>query len=248
MKRVKLTLSFDGTPFAGFQVQKNAPTIQGALCAALKTLYRAEVPVCGCSRTDAGVHARRFVCHADLPDGADADVLLRGANALLPREISVLAYAPASDRFHARYSALHKTYRYYVWLHASRAPLYENRVLHYPYPVDCTVWDRAAKALCGTHDFKSFLAAGGKTPDSTVRTVSACKWVRDDHLAYLEITADGFLYHMVRILAGTMLDMAAGKIGASMEEILESRDRNRAGKTAPPQGLYLWDVCYPQEI
>lgn len=244
--RVRLTLSYDGSAFGGFQVQKNAESVQGALCAALKTLCRTEVAVSGCSRTDAGVHARVFVCHADLPDRKTDGAFLKSLNALLPDAVSVSELVKTDPDFHARYDAVEKTYRYYVHNAPFRAPLLSGRVLHEPRALDFEAMQKAACCFVGTHDFAAFQAAGSKVR-STVRTVTDCRLVKEsDTLFYLEISADGFLYRMVRNVMGTLLDIGRGK-DFEIPALLEQKNRKLAGRCAPPEGLYLWRVRYGDE-
>ncbi|MBR6530252.1 MAG: tRNA pseudouridine(38-40) synthase TruA [Clostridia bacterium] len=241
--RVRLDLSYDGAAFCGFQVQKNAESVQGALCRALKTLTKCDVPVSGCSRTDAGVHARVFVCHTDLPWDTLPSTFLKSLNALLPDEIGVFGAIAVADDFHARYSAKQKTYRYYVVNSPARSPLSAGRALQVYKPLALEKMQEAAKKLVGKHDFAAFQAAGSKVRD-TVRTVTKATLIKEsDTRFYLEISADGFLYRMVRNIMGTLLDIGLGK-DYDISEILASRDRERAGRCAPPEGLYLWQVDY----
>lgn len=244
--RLRLDLSYDGAPFSGFQVQKNAPSVQGELCRALRILCREEVPVSGCSRTDAGVHARHFVCHADVPDASLKPSFLKSVNALLPEAISVHRVQAVSPDFHARYSAVSKTYRYYVVNRQERAPLTAQRALHVREALDLDAMRRAASALCGTHDFAAFQAAGSAQKD-TVRTVFRCEILEEGAGIFcFEISADGFLYRMVRNITGTLLDIGRGK-DLDVPALLKGKDRTRAGRCAPPHGLYLWQVDYPEE-
>ncbi len=241
--RVRLTLTYDGSDFSGFQVQKNAPSVQGELCRALKTLCREEVPVSGCSRTDAGVHARMFVCHSDLPLHELPNTFLKSLNALLPDSIAVQTIERAEDDFHARYHAKQKTYRYYVHHSPVRAPLMDARVLFVPKALDLAAMEEAAAAFVGTHDFSAFQAAGSRVRD-TVRTVSVCRIVHEsDTLFYLEIRADGFLYRMVRNIMGTLLDIGHGKT-YDIPALLNGESREASGRCAPPHALYLWQVDY----
>lgn len=241
--RVLLRLSYDGACFSGFQVQKNAPSVQEALCRALETLSRTAVPVSGCSRTDAGVHAKEFFCHADLPFDTLPKDFLKGLNALLPDGIGVFELTPVADGFHARYHAKKKTYRYYFYVSPARRPLLDGRALHVRMPLDLAAMRRAAEQLVGTHDFRCFQAAGSQVTD-TVRTVFSCSIQPvDETLFYLEISADGFLYRMVRNVMGTLLDIGKGK-DYSVPRLLKEGDRTLAGVCAAAHGLYLWRVDY----
>ena len=241
--RVRLTLSYDGSAFSGFQVQKNAESVQHLLCEALATVCKAPIPVSGCSRTDAGVHARTFVCHADLPCDSLPPRILTSLNALLPDTIAVSEITEVSENFHARYSATGKTYRYYFTNAPVRDPLSLDRALQVKAPLDLEKMKEAATALLGTHDFAVFQAAGSKVKD-TVRTVTQAEFVKTGaHTFYFEITANGFLYRMVRNIVGTLLDIGLGK-DYDIPALLNSKDRTKAGKCAPPHALYLWQVHY----
>lgn len=244
--KLRLDLSYDGSAFCGFQVQKNGDSVQSALCRALSTIFREDVPVSGCSRTDAGVHARHFVSHAVIGTDTLPENLLKSINALLPDAIAVHRIEVVGDDFHARYSAHAKTYRYYIFNAPYRAPLYAGRVLHVPKPLDIEAMRSAAEELIGTHDFKSFQSAGSKVTDS-VRTITDCRILQDGELLYLTVTANGFLYRMVRNIAGTLIDIGHHKSTMTISEILQKRDRTYALRCAKPEGLYLWQVDYPEK-
>lgn len=241
--RIRIKLSYDGQAFCGFQVQNNAESVQGALCRALATLCREDVPVSGCSRTDAGVHAREFFCHADVSLTSIPETFVKSLNALLPDEISVFSCEEAASDFHARYSATKKTYRYYITNAVAPHPLLRRHTLHVKGVLDTAAMRRAAEQLVGTHDFAAFQAAGSKVRD-TVRTVTHAAFSEPtDDTFYFEISADGFLYRMVRNIVGTLLDLGQGK-EYDIPTLLNEKDRTKAGKCAPPHALYLWQVDY----
>lgn len=242
MKRVKLILSFDGTGLHGFQVQNKEVSVQGELNRAFQVLCKGSVPVCGCSRTDAGVHARRYHCHADLPDTVKLSALAKSLNALLPDSIRVYDVSLAPEDYHARYSVKEKTYRYYFWNAPCSNPLLKNRAAWVRFALDLETMKKEASSICGTRDFAAFQSAGAKKLESTVRTVSACRLDTSAFpLCFLEITADGFLYHMVRNIAGTLIQIGRGKETRFMETILCS-EKEKALYCAPACGLYLWNV------
>ncbi len=241
--RVKLTLRYDGTCFHGWQVQKNAVTVQETLGEAFFSLLGKRVDLTGCSRTDAGVHARAFVCHTDLDVSMPLLKLPVALNCFLPHSVALLSAEKAPDDFHARYSVTTKTYRYYILPSPVRDPFRAKRVLFWNKPLDQERFCRLAPEFVGKHDFSAFMAAGSKITDP-VRTVTDCRAFREGDCLCLEITADGFLYHMVRIIAGTLIFHSSGRPSEPICEILSSRDRGRAGFTAPPDGLYLWRVDY----
>lgn len=244
--RVRLDLSYDGAAFHGFQVQAKDNSVQAELCRALGVLFSEPIAVCGCSRTDAGVHARHFVCHACLPDSAHlSPATLKSINALVCPALSVRRIEHVSDDFHARYSATKKTYRYYLHVSPYRAPLMAGRVTHVPYALDVDAMRDACRLLVGQHDFRAFQAAGSKVRD-TVREVYSCTLTEQDgDVLYLEISANGFLYRMVRNIAGTLIAIGQGK-HYDINELLAARDRTRSGPCAPPEGLYLWQVDYEE--
>lgn len=241
--RVKLTLRYDGSEFHGWQVQKNALTVQETLGKAFFSLLGKTVDLTGCSRTDAGVHARSFVCHTDLESSIPLNKLPVALNRLLPPGIALLSAQQAPDDFHARYSVKTKTYRYYIHPSPLRDPFRAKRVLFWNKPLDGEVFCRLAPQFVGKHDFSAFMASGSKITDP-VRTVTDCRGFWDGDCLCLEITADGFLYHMVRIIAGTLIAHSGGRPGEPICDIIASRQRSRAGFTAPPDGLYLWRVDY----
>ncbi len=242
-----LEISFLGTEYAGYQVQKNAPTVQGALCACFDGIFGEGCRVTGCSRTDSGVHARSFFCTLEIPEGVQripAEALPYAANNALPSDISVITCKDVPDSFHARYDVKYKEYEYIIFNGKQRSPFFEGRALHYPHKLDAELMNKAAAVFCGTHDFKAFMAQGSDISD-TVRTVYCCSAERDGELVRIRISADGFLYNMVRIIVGTLIYVSEGKIAADgIGEIIVSKDRMRAGFTAPPYGLYLNRVVY----
>ncbi len=248
--KLLLRLKFLGTDFCGWQYQPNARTVQGTLTAAAREVFGVDCRITGCSRTDSGVHANDFAATLELPL-ADCPIpcaRIPAAFAMrLPHDVSVTAAAPVADDFHPRYTVLTKEYVYKILVSPVPDPFLYGRVWHYPkklLPDAAARMDAAAAALVGRHDFASFMAAGSKITD-TVRTVSACRVQRAGDLIIMTIAADGFLYNMVRIIAGTLLLAGAGKLDAvGMQRILEAKNRAAAGATAPPEGLYLSRVTY----
>ena len=230
MPNFRMTLSYDGTRYNGWQRQGNTPdTIQGRLEAALSDLLAQPVEVAGSGRTDAGVHARMqtasFRARTDLP----APELLRQLRARLPGDIGVLTLEETAPRFHARLSCRGKTYVYRIWNSETPNVFERHYVYALPQPLDTAAMQRAAALLCGTHDYTSF-CANRRMKKSAVRTVDA-------------ITV--FLYHMVRILTGTLLEVGLGQRDAdTMPAILAAHDRSAAGPAAPARGLILWETRY----
>lgn len=244
MRRFKLVLEYEGTAYHGWQVQPGLPTIQGTLQAALAQIAGAPVEVTGAGRTDAGVHALGQVASFAAVIRLDPPTLRRALNATLPRDIVVCRAEEAPPEFDARRSARSRTYRYTLLRRDYPSAWHARHSLYVPAPLDGEAMAEAAKAVIGTHDFSAF-RAGTCTARTPVRTVLDASWRRARDLWQFEITADAFLQHMVRILVGTLLDVGRGRRApAEVAAILASRDRRRAGKTAPPQGLCLVEVHY----
>ena len=243
--KVLLEIRFTGENYHGWQAQKNALTVQKTLQNAAEELLGEKCAVTGCSRTDAGVHARRFFCTLDCPalDRFPLDKLPTAMNALLPPDVAALSCRAVDGDFHPRYDALGKEYEYLIYNGQVRDPFYEGRAWMLPgRPLDCAKMEEEAGKLVGRHDFSSFCAAGGKIVDKT-RTVYACSVRREGDLIAVKVSADGFLYNMVRIIVGTLCDCALGS-KEDCAAILAARDRKFAGRTAPAHGLYLNRVFY----
>ena len=259
--KLLLTIAFDGGAYCGWQSQTNGPTIQRTINRALFDTYGFDCLVTGCSRTDSGVHARRYFLTAE-PDYSRSpnragdtrgiveiiplERVPRAINVHLPDDIAVISASAVLDSFHPRYSAKRKTYEYVFYDSAERNPFYRGRAYHIQ-PMDDDALRRmseAAAAMIGQHDFRAFMASGSSIVD-TVREVTECSVRREGDFIIFCVTADGFLYNMVRIMAGTVLAAARGKIDASdVKKIIELRERKKAGDTLPPYGLYLKDVVY----
>ncbi len=244
MTRIRLTLRYDGGAYHGWQVQQNAVTVQQTLQDAIERITGVRSGVIGCSRTDAGVHADMFCCTFDTDSPLRADKLCYALNAVLPRDIAVYDAIEVAPDFHPRYDAKGKRYVYRIYNGRHRNPFYEGHAVFINRPLDDVAMDKAAKAFLGTHDFAAFCAAGSSVED-TVRTVTHAAVTRKGDVVTFSVQADGFLYNMVRIMAGTLLDIAAGKIDAAdLPHIIDSLDRSRAGNTAPADGLCLQTVYY----
>jgi tRNA pseudouridine38-40 synthase len=241
-----LTLEYDGTDYAGSQFQGDTRTIQGALEAAWTKLTGEQVRWNFAGRTDAGVHARGQVANTRTATRHALATIQRALNALLPRDVAVLAAQDVPWDFHARYSAWRRDYRYLILNEAWPSPLERERMLHVPEALDVDGMAHAVEALVGEHDFATF---GVVDRGTTVRHCyhAACNavWKDGRQTIEIELSANGFLRHMVRSVVGTLLQVGRGRLGASdMATILASHDRSSAGPTAPPHGLYLERVWY----
>ncbi|MEA4831033.1 MAG: tRNA pseudouridine(38-40) synthase TruA [Oscillospiraceae bacterium] len=246
-QRVKLIISYDGTPFHGFQRQENAVTVQETLENALRSLFGYEICVGGCSRTDAGVHAEYFATHFDIPASFPAERLFCALNPFLPETIRAYESSCMPEQFNSRFCCRSKTYRYdFVTAHVP-SPFYVNRAWQLNFRLDAGKMNKAAGGFTGIHDFKSFMASGSEV-SSTVRTVNSASIVETNSGEIQKISfyinADGFLYNMVRIIAGTLVYISEGKLSPDVSEIITAKNRAAAGITAPPYGLYLYKVYY----
>jgi tRNA pseudouridine38-40 synthase len=244
MKNIRLIIEYDGSRYAGWQRQKNAVTVQQKLEEALEKLTGEEVRVIGSGRTDSGVHARgqtaNFVTGSRIPPERFSYAL----NCLLPRDIRVTASEEVSMEFHAQFSATAKTYRYSMVV-GPHGTAIGWQYYHTVYtPLDVQAMMQAAEHFKGTHDFAAFMAAGSPVR-STVRTIFHSRIEQEGSFIHYVVTGNGFLYNMVRIMAGTLIEVGKGKIQPyRIPEILASRDRVQAGFTAPPEGLFLEEVFY----
>lgn len=244
--RYKLTISYDGSDFYGFQRQRGLISVQQCLEEALSTKLNAPVTTVCAGRTDAGVHALGQVVHFDCDADLPADFGFR-LNPLLPESIAVLSCEAAPEGFHARFSAKKKTYRYDIYLSKIHAPL-KRRYAHVcVYDVDVNEMKKACEYLVGEHDFRSFALAESVRGKSTVRTIYDIHIEEGEggKLLSIFVTGNGFLHNMVRAIAGTLIDIGRGRFSSSdMPAILNSKDRRRAGKTVEGNGLFLVSVEY----
>lgn len=239
-----ISLRFDGSAYHGWQRQNNAVSVQQRVEEAAEALFKEKISVTGCSRTDARVHAECFKCNFKSNKLIPHSNIVSGMNFFLPEDIAVFSSEEVPENFNARFSCRSKEYVYKIFNSPVRNPFYLNRALFYKYPLDAAELDAQAKSFLGTHDFSAFQAAGASSL-TTVRTVFNAGVERCGDIVVFKVEADGFLYNMVRIMAGTLLYIAEGKIkSGAIPEIIESRNRIFAGKTQEPQGLYLNKVFY----
>lgn len=249
-RNLKLTLAYDGHDFAGWQVQPDRVSVQGTLVSAFEHLTGEKTLPQGSGRTDAGVHALAQIATVTTNSPIPADNLIRALNDILPRSIRVLAVEEMPPEFHARRSAVAKTYRYHIYRGAICSPFQARYVYHHPYPLDESRMIEAATLVEGEHDFTSFAAVDPERSKegleiNNVRTIFLSQWQRHgDELIYT-VRGNGFLHHMVRNLVGTFLMAGKGSLTvADVRRILELRDRSAAAATAPASGLFLVSVEY----
>jgi tRNA pseudouridine38-40 synthase len=265
VRNLRLTLSYDGAEFAGWQVQPGRTTVQGALASAIGRLSGENVLPQGSGRTDAGVHALAQVANFATASTIPTENWVKALNDILPPSIRVLEVTEAAAEFHARKSARAKTYRYRIYRGAIRPPFLARYVWHYPYPLEESAMVAAAGVVVGEHDFTSFAAVDAERVErmaagenvqtidvrttnvrpTNVRTIFASSWTREGEELIYTVRGNGFLHHMVRNLVGTFLLVGKGTVSLEdLRRILDARERTAAGPTAPSSGLYLVDVEY----
>ncbi len=243
MSRVLIHIEYDGTNYKGWQKQPGKKTIQSELESCLKQIFKTNISVSGSGRTDAKVHALNQVAHFDMPKPFETHKIAKAMSANLPKDIVVKHASPVSHNFHARKSCIKKTYIYKIFNSQSPSSILRNYTCYVSYPLDLTYLNDLAGFLIGEHDFTSFKATNSNAKTS-VRTIYQAKWEKSgSHVKFL-IEANGFLKQMIRNIVGTLLYMNLKKMPKStLSKIIESRDRTKAFKAAPPQGLYL-KRCY----
>jgi len=247
MRRIKLTVAYDGTNYHGWQFQPGSSTIEGELNKHLSELFKEEITVIGASRTDSGVHALCNVAVFDIEAKIPAEKIAYALNQRLPEDIRIRKSEEVALEFHPRKQATRKTYEYKILNEEFLNPV-ERLYAHFTYvPLEEKKMQEAAEYLIGTHDFQSFCAAGS-TAETTVRTIYDIHVKRNDNMISIQVTGNGFLYNMVRIIAGTLIEVGKGKIQPKqMKEILEARDRTKAGPTAPAKGLTLYQYQFEMD-
>ena len=244
MRNIKLTIEYDGKEYGGWQKQPNKLNIQGEIERAIEEVTGEKVDLIASGRTDAGVHALGQVANFKIEKNIPIEKIPYALNSKLKKSIRIKKAEEVPEKFHSRYTCKKKTYRYVINNSVQGTAIYRNLQYHFPEKLDEEKMNEAAQYLIGEHDFKSFKASGTSSK-SSVRTIYDAKVTRNGELVTIELTGNGFLYNMVRIIAGTLVDVGTYKIEPiDIKNILDAKDRLKAGKTLPPTGLYLVKVEY----
>ncbi len=247
-RTLKLTLEYDGTAYAGWQIQPNAPTVQGILKNAVETIMAHPVTLNGASRTDAGVHARFQVAAFRTPSPRPANIIMKGLNAVLPADIRILRVETVSSEFHPRFSAIEKTYRYRLFT-GRKLPVFDRfTCTQLRGHINLEKMETAAAFFLGTHDFSSFRDSQCSAR-TTVREITESRFnkLQNGHLEYI-ISGNRFLHHMVRIIVGTLIWIGKGKMSIEdLPALFEKKDRRFAGPTAPAKGLFLENIRFKED-
>lgn len=248
MRRIQLIVAYDGTNYHGFAKQNQTETIQGILEAALYSLTKEKIEVIGSGRTDAGVHAKAQCCIIDTNTTIPTPNLVKALNGRLPKSIVIKEGMDVKPDFHPRFMAKKKTYRYQILNSRVDDPFVGPYSYFYPYDLDLGCMEEAAKTLEGTHDFVAFCSTGSSVK-TTVRTIYSIEVRKVDDLIQIDICGNGFLYNMVRIIAGTLIEIGRHRFAPSrMQEMIEKKERKLGGPTAPPEGLTLLEVYYDDAL
>lgn len=243
-KNIKCEVSYDGSNYHGFQYQPNARTVQGELINSIYKLTKESTKIIASGRTDAGVHARKQVCNFYTNSSIPADKWTDALNSVLPKDIIVIKTEEVPFSFHSRFDVKRKTYRYSIYHNKINDVFRRNYSWFIPYPLSTDKMKQAVKLFIGVHDFTSFSSAKSDTENKIREIYDSKLWMEDNEIIF-EITGNGFLYNMVRIIVGTLVEIGRGKMPSEeISNLLKQKNRIHAGVTAPPQGLILWDVLY----
>lgn len=244
MRRLLVTIRYDGSAYHGYQVQSNALTVQEVFQNAVQKVFGKRLDVKGCSRTDSGVHANMYCISFDTDMNISDESVILALNTYLPEDVAAYDCKEVDMDFHPRYNCKSKEYIYKIYNGKYRNPFYAKYALWYRWNIDAEYLNNEAQAFVGKYDYSGFCSIKSDVED-TVREIYFCKVWREDDFVYFKVCGDGFLYNMVRIMVGTLLFVSEGKIkSGELKSIILSKDRKKAGKTAPPQGLYLNNVSY----
>lgn len=244
MSRIRLIIQYDGTDYVGWQTQPNGIAVQQKIEEELHRITGEDITLHASGRTDSGVHARAQVAHFDTDSRISEDKFAYALNAYLPEDIRII-YSGSAENFHARFDVKKKHYRYQIWNAAHMDPFMKNTALHVHSFLDVEKMNAAAKLILGEHDFKAFKSVGVELK-STVREIFSSSWKQEGALITYDVSGSGFMYNMVRILVGTMIEIGKGqREKESILEALEKGERDLLGATAPAKGLFLYRVEYP---
>lgn len=244
MKNIKIVMEFDGKNYKGWQIQKNGISVQQVVEEAIGLITQEKIAIIGVSRTDSGVHAKEYVANFLTSSSIPPERFYAAINIRLPRDIIVISSEEVDLKFNARYCSLGKTYCYTILNRKLPPVLYRDYVYHIKYKLDAVKMEEASKYFLGMHDFSSFKSRGGSTRTS-IRTIKELYIKTSGDIIKIYITGDGFLYNMVRIIVGTLVEVGLNRISVKMvEEILDAKDRNKSGKCVPAKGLCLEKVYY----
>ncbi|WP_250672903.1 tRNA pseudouridine(38-40) synthase TruA [Paraclostridium ghonii] len=243
MRNIKLTIQYNGKKYCGWQKQNNSLGIEGNIEQAIKDITNEIVKINGSGRTDAGVHALGQVANFNTNSNIPIEKIPKALNSKLPKDIVIINAEEVDLGFHSRYLSKGKRYRYIIYNSQYKSPIYSDISYFVKYDLDFEKMKKEAKSLVGTYDFKGFMSPGSSVKN-TVRTIYDIEISRHEDLIVIEIEGNGFLYNMVRIIVGTLVDIARGRIDKSMLSIIESKLRSEAGHTAPAHGLFLKKVDY----
>lgn len=249
LEKIKCILSYDGTNYSGFQIQPNKRTIQGEIEQALQRMHKGEqIRIYASGRTDTGVHAKGQTFMFTTPLQIPEENWQKALNTLLPDDLHVHQVDKVPADFHVRFDALEKEYRYFIWNDPETDVFKRNYYYLYPYPLNVRNMQEACQYLIGEHDFTSFSSAKATAKGSKVRKLSLVSCLQHGKEIEVIVKGNGFLYHMVRIIVGTLIEIGRGdKKPTDIPTLIAAKDRKVAGPTAPPQGLYLWNVTYDLE-
>lgn len=240
-----LSIAYDGRKYHGFQVQKNAVTVAQVFQDGVEAVFKKRLPIKGCSRTDAGVHANMFCISIEVESVIPCERVIPALNTRLPPDVAVTDCREVPEGFHARYDCVGKEYLYRILNRIPKDPFSDGLALHHPYPLDLERMNAACQGFLGEHDFSAFCSAGSDVEDR-IRTIHWAEVERENDFVLFRVAGDGFLYNMVRIMTGTLLEVSRGAIQPEeIPDIIESKNRALAGMTAPSAGLYLNKVFYP---
>ena len=243
MRNIKIEIQYNGKNYCGWQKQPSSLGIQGTIEKSIYEITNEKVKITGSGRTDAGVHALGQVANFKIESNIPSEKIANALNAKLPKDIAIVNSCEVDDDFHSRYSAKKKTYRYLIYNSPYRSPIYKDISYHVKYELDFEKMCREAKSLLGEHDFVGFMSSGSSVKDKVreIYDISLCK---KEDLIVIEIEGNGFLYNMVRIIVGTLVDIGRNRIKESLEAVISSKSRSSCGHTAPAHGLFLKKVDY----